>query len=311
MSLDFNNLLMLAPMAGFSDLPFRAVVKDFGADVTVSEMISSHALIYQNEKTLKMLSKSDNETPYSVQISGSKDDVLIKAVELINEMEGVDIIDFNCGCPAPKVTKNGNGSALLSDLPRLVSILQLIRDKSTKKHVSVKVRLGFDKKIPEDIAHALNDAPVSFVVVHARTKTDGYKKEKIDYEAIAKMKVISKHPIIANGEIDSFQKAHEIKQKTGANGLMIGRAAIGAPWIFWQIKNNKQEAPNLIKREIILRHFDLMSAHYGARGAIMFRKNLHSYAKGSSGASAYRQLVNETSDLAQMRDQIEEFFTNV
>lgn len=308
MKIDFENLLMLAPLAGYTDLPFRSVVKKFGVDITVSEMISSHALAYSSEKTRKMIQKSPLETPYSVQLAGSKEEILKKAVEILNEEKGIDIIDFNCGCPAPKVANHGNGSGLLKELPHLVKMLNIIRDNTHKPYTSVKVRLGFDKKIPLEIAHALSDAPVDFVVVHGRTRSDGYKKNKIDYESIAQMKKILKVPVIANGEITSVQKAKEVLSATGANGLMIGRAALSSPWIFWQIKNNTDELPPVIKKELVLEHFDAMVDFYGERGVVMFRKNLHAYAKGHSEASEFRTRVNSMTCVKEMRENINEFF---
>ncbi|MGX2970786.1 tRNA dihydrouridine synthase [Helicobacter sp. T3_23-1059] len=324
----FENLLFLAPLAGYTDLPFRKVVKRFGVDITVSEMISSHALAFSSAKTLKMISKSPNETPFSVQIAGSKPDIITKAIEVLNaqnqtHQNHIDILDFNCGCPAPKVANHGNGSGLLKDLDLLVKCLNLIKEKTNATYTSVKVRLGFDKKIPLEIANALNDANVDFVVAHARTKTDAYKKERIDYNALASMKQILSHPLIANGEIDSPSKAIEVLDFTGANGVMIGRAALKSPWIFWQIKQNlksstfsakssekyeNQELPKVIKREIVLEHFDSMIDFYGERGAIMFRKNLHAYAKGEEGASAFRNVVNNMTNPKSMREAIEEFF---
>lgn len=322
----FENLLFLAPLAGYTDLPFRKVVKRFGVDITVSEMISSHALAFSSAKTLKMISKSPNETPFSVQIAGSKPDIITKAIEVLNAQNNqnhIDILDFNCGCPAPKVANHGNGSGLLKDLDLLVKCLNLIKEKTNAPYTSVKVRLGFDKKIPIEIANALNDANVDFVVAHARTKADAYKKERVDYNALASMKQILSHPLIANGEIDSPNKAREVLDFTGANGVMIGRAALKSPWIFWQIKQNlksstfstkssanfaNQELPKVIKREIVLEHFDSMIDFYGERGAIMFRKNLHAYTKGEEGASAFRNVINCITNPKSMREAIEEFF---
>lgn len=304
----FDNLLMLAPLAGFTDLPFRSVVKKFGVDITVSEMISSHALVYQSKKTLKMLEKSPLETPYSIQLSGSKPSVLKDAVKILNDIEGIDIIDFNCGCPAPKVSHHGNGSGLLKDLPLMIECLQTIKATSNKAYTSVKVRLGFDSKIPLEIAQAINESGVDFCVVHGRTKTDGYKKERIDYESIKAMREIIKVPLIANGEIDSPKKAKEVLELTGANGVMIGRAALNAPWIFWQIKNNTEEIPTMLKKELVLEHFDLMNEFYGDYGCVMFRKNLHAYAKGHQGASEYRNEVNNMRDPKVMRESIIRFF---
>lgn len=308
MKIDFENLLMLAPLAGYTDLPFRSVVKKFGVDITVSEMISSHALAFSSEKTKKMIQKSPLENPYSVQLAGSKEEILKKAVEILNEEEGIDIIDFNCGCPAPKVANHGNGSGLLKELPHLVKMLNIIKDNTNKPYTSVKVRLGFDKKIPLEIAQALSDAPVDFVVVHGRTRSDGYKKDKIDYESIAQMKKILKVPVIANGEVTSVQKAKEVLNATGANGLMIGRAALSSPWIFWQIKNNTDELPPVIKKELVLEHFDRMVDFYGERGVVMFRKNLHAYAKGHSEASEFRTRVNSMTSITEMRESINDFF---
>lgn len=307
--LDFTSTkLFLAPLAGYTDLPFRSVVKRFGVDITVSEMISSHALAFSSAKTLKMLQKSPLETPYSVQIAGSKQEIIQKAIAVLNTQEGIDIVDFNCGCPAPKVANHGNGSGLLQDLPKLVELLKLIKEQSKTPYTSVKVRLGFDEKIPTEIAHALNDAPIDFVVVHGRTRKDGYKKEKIDYQAIAQMKKILRHPLIANGEIDSVAKAQSVLQETGANGVMIGRAALTSPWIFWQIRHNTTALPAMVKKDLVLEHFDAMVEFYGDMGVVMFRKNLHAYAKGHDGASAFRNVVNTITSPIEMRQSIEEFF---
>ena len=308
--IEFNNLLMLAPLAGYTDLPFRSVVKGFGVDITVSEMISSHALVYNNKRTLKMLEKSPKEQPYSVQISGSKQEVIKQAVEILNAQEGIDIIDLNCGCPAPKVANHGNGSGLLKDLNLLVKIANLIKENAKTPYTSLKVRLGFDKKIPHEIAQALKDVKSDFVVVHGRTRADGYKKEKIDYDAITHIKQNIPMPLIANGEIDSAKKAQEVLEHTGANGVMIGRAAITSPWIFWQIRNKTHEIPPIIKKELVLEHFNKMIEFYGERGAIMFRKNLHAYTKGHEGASEFRNLINTLSDVTQITQHIENFFSH-
>lgn len=308
--IDFQNLLMLAPLAGYTDLPFRSVVKGFGVDITVSEMISSHALVYNNTRTLKMIEKSQEEQPYSVQISGSKEAVIKQAVEILNTQEGIDIIDLNCGCPAPKVANHGNGSGLLKDLNLLVKIANLIKENAKTPYTSLKVRLGFDKKIPNELAQALKDVKSDFVVIHGRTRADGYKKERIDYDAIALIKAQVSLPVIANGEIDSASKAQEVLNHTGANGVMIGRAALSAPWIFWQIRNRTQEIPPIIKKELVLEHFQKMVEFYGQRGAIMFRKNLHAYAKGHEGASEFRNLINRLSDVELMKAHIGQFFSH-
>ncbi len=305
------NTLMLAPLAGYTDLPFREVVKKFGADITVSEMISVHALAFKNKKTLKMVEKSPIENPFALQIAGNEMGIITRAVESLNAFkENIQILDLNCGCPAPKVSNHGSGSSLLKDLNKLREILKLIRKVSEIPYLSVKVRLGFDTKIPLEIANALNDTPIDYVVVHGRTKADGYKKERIDYDSIALMKRILRVPLIANGEINSVQKSQEVLRYTGADGIMIGRAAVEKPWIFAQIKEGLQEESVHLRQRVSLEHFDRTIAFRGDYGAIMFRKNLHAYSKGLKGASEFRTLVNTITDSTQMRQAILEFFSS-
>lgn len=299
---------MLAPLAGYTDLPFRSMVKKFGVDITVSEMISSHALVFNNKKTFKMLEKAPEESPFSVQIAGSKPEILKQAVEILNTRSGIDIIDLNCGCPAPKVANHGNGSGLLKDLKLLVQSANLIKSLSTKPYTSLKLRLGFDKKIPLELAHALNDTNIDFVVVHGRTRADGYKKEKIDYDSIALIKSKIAIPLIANGEISDAKSAYDVLRLTGANGVMIGRAAIKSPWVFWQIKNNTNQIPQVLLQNLVLEHFDKMVEFYGERGVIMFRKNLHAYSKGKPNAHEFRNTINSMTNPSQARQEIEEFF---
>ncbi|TLD85400.1 tRNA-dihydrouridine synthase [Helicobacter sp. MIT 11-5569] len=301
---------MLAPLAGYSDLPLREVAKKFGADITVSEMISVHALAFKNKKTLKMVEKSPLETPFALQIAGNDFGIITRAVEYLNTLKSeIQILDLNCGCPAPKVSSHGSGSSLLKDLKKLVEILKLIREISEIPYLSVKVRLGFDKKIPLEIAQALKDAPIDYAVVHGRTKTDGYKKEKIDYHAIALMKKNLSIPLIANGEITSAKKTQEVIEFTGADGVMIGRAAVEKPWIFAQIKEGSVEESVELRKRVVLEHFDRTISFRGDYGATMFRKNLHAYSKGLKGASEFRSRVNAIAEPSLMREAILEFFT--
>jgi len=309
-TLDFSKTLYaLAPLAGFTDLPFRSVVKKFGVDLTVSEMISSNALVHKSKKTYRMLEKNPIENPYSIQIAGSDLDVIRQAVEIINERDDVDIIDLNCGCPAPKVVNNLQGSSLLTDLPQMAKVIETIKKYSNKEYTSVKFRLGFNDKNHEEIARICQESGADFIAVHGRTRAGRYKAP-VDYDAIAEVKHAVSIPVLANGDIDSPAKAKWVLEYTGANGLMIGRAAVGKPWIFKQIKEGMEEAsPELIK-EVVLEHFDQMIKHYDKYGAIVFRKNLHSYSKaGYQGASVFRNLVNRIEDPDEMRGVIDEFFS--
>ena len=236
-TLDFSTpIFALAPLAGFTDLPFRSVVKKFGADLTVSEMISSNALAFQNARTLKMLEKSPLESPYSIQIAGSDQKVIQKAVELINEQDGVDIIDLNCGCPAPKVVNNLQGSSLLTDLNKMGETIRTIKKYSNKEYTSVKIRLGFNEKNHIEIAKICEDNGADFIAVHGRTKAGRYKAP-VDYDAIKEIQEAISIPVIANGDITTPQKAKWVLEHTGVKGLMIGRGAVGKPWIFQIMKD--------------------------------------------------------------------------
>jgi len=307
-ALDFSKpLAVLAPLAGYTDLPFRSVVKKFGADLTISEMISSNALVYKSAKTLKMIEKSPTEEPYFVQIAGNSADLVKTAVEILNDVEGIDGIDLNCGCPAPKVFSHGSGSNLLGDLKKLEEILSTVKKHSKKQYTSAKVRIGVNEKIPVEIGKAVENCGVDFVSVHGRTRAGKYKSP-VDYDAIKQLKDAVKIPVIANGDIKDYQKAKDVLEYTKADGVMIGRGAIGKPWIFYQLKHETEDIPNDIKKEIILEHYDKMLEFYGEYGVIIFRKLLHAYSKGYTGANEFRDIVNKVSNKDVMRDLIDSFF---
>ncbi|MCK5294247.1 MAG: tRNA-dihydrouridine synthase [Arcobacteraceae bacterium] len=306
--LDFSTpLVVLAPLAGYTDLPFRSVVKNFGVDLTISEMISSNALAYSNPKTLKMVEKAPNEDPYIVQISGSKPEIIQLAVEKLNEIDGINGIDLNCGCPAPKVFSHGSGSNLLADLPRLQEILKTIKKYSNKQLTTVKIRIGVDEKIPYDIARAIEDVGVDMISVHGRTKQGKYKAP-VDYDAIKTVVDAVKIPVIANGDIKDYQKAKDVLEHTGAAGIMIGRGAIGKPWIFHQIANQSEDISDQLKHKIILEHYEGMLKHYGKHAVVMFRKHFHTYSKGYQRANEFRQKVNFITDEEIMRELLKNFF---
>jgi len=304
-----NPIYVLAPLAGYTDLPFRSVVKKFGADLTVSEMLSSNALVHGSKKTLHMIQKSPLEEPYSVQIAGAEVDVIRRAVEILKDEIGIDIIDLNCGCPVPKVVGHGSGSSLLLNLPLMGGIIRTIKDTSNKSMTSVKIRLGFEKKNHIEIAKMAEDSGADFIAVHGRTRA-GKFKAAVDYDAIREIKEALSIPVIANGDIDSFEKAKWVLEHTGADGIMIGRGAVGAPWIFHQLKNGSQEIDKNIKHEIIMEHFDKIVEFYGLQGIPMFRKHTHTYSKGYRGASVLRNDVNRITNPSEYRGLIDEFFKN-
>jgi len=309
-TLDFSNpLYALAPLAGFTDLPFRSVVKKFGVDLTISEMISSNALVHQSKKTHRMLEKSPHELPYAIQIAGSDLSVIQKAVEIINQRDEITTIDLNCGCPAPKVVNNLQGSSLLSDLPQMAKVIETIKKYSNKEYVSVKFRLGFNEKNHKEIAKVCEEAGADYIAVHGRTRAGRYKAA-VDYDALAEIKANISIPMFANGDIDSPQKAKWVLEHTKAEGIMIGRTAIGKPWIFKQIKEGMDIASASLIQKVVLEHYDQMIEHYDKYGAIIFRKNLHAYSKaGYAGANTFRNKVNMLEDPIEMRKVIEDFFS--
>lgn len=302
-------IYVLAPLAGYTDLPFRSVVKKFGADLTVSEMLSSNALAHGSEKTLQMIEKSPLEDPYSVQIAGADVEVVRQAVEILNQQSGIDIIDLNCGCPVPKVVGHGSGSSLLLNLPLMGEIIKTIKSNSNKSLTSVKIRLGFEEKNHIDIAKMVEDSGADFIAVHGRTRA-GKFKAAVDYDAIKEIKASVNIPVIANGDIDSYEKAKWVLEHTGADGVMIGRGAVGAPWIFHQLRTGSADIEQSLKHEIVIEHFDKMIEFYGAHGVAMFRKHTHTYSKGYKGASTLRNQVNSISDINEYREVIDEFFKN-
>ena len=308
-TIDFSkkDIVMLAPLAGYTDLPFRSVAKEFGADVTISEMISSNALKYHSKRTFKMIEKSPQESPYIVQIAGSDIEVIKEAVLILNDIEGIDGIDLNCGCPVPKIVSQNAGSSLLTDLPQMSRIIETIKKYSNKEYTSVKSRLGFNEKIAPEIALACESAGADYITFHGRTRAGKYKAP-IDYTPIKEAKMAVNIPVIANGDITSLEIAQDVREYTGCDGIMIGRGAVGNPWIFYQLKHNLKYIQKEKIQEIVLRHYDLMVEFYGDKGVSIFRKHLHTYSKGFPSAADFRDKINRIDDKVLLREKISQFF---
>lgn len=299
-------IIALAPLAGFTDLPFRKVVKKYEADWTISEMINANALAFKNEKTFKMIEKNENETPYSVQIAAHNSEVAKKAVEILNQFDFIDGIDLNVGCPVKKAIKSGYGGNLLNEPDNLSEIIKTIAKTHNKKFFSIKMRIGFDEINGVDRAKLIEDSGAEILTVHGRTVKQMYKGSS-NYDEIAKIKEALSIPVLANGDIDSYQKAREVLDYTKCDGVMIGRGAIGHPWIFKEIKENRS-ITNEEKKEVIIEHFKAMVEWYGDYGIILFRKHLHTYSKGYKGASEFRVKVNKIEKIDDMLDIINQFF---
>lgn len=304
--IDFSNKpIFLAPLAGLTDLPFRTLAKKCGCDVSISEMLSANALAFGSDKTIKMALPAANEKPYIIQIESSLPQNIKKAVEIINTLEGVDGIDLNCGCPVPKVYKQGAGSALLENPHLLCNIIETIKKNNTKQYTSVKLRLGINSVIIDKFIKDIESAGADFVVIHARTRAGGFSA-KPDYESIWRIKSLVKIPVIANGSIDE-NTANDVLEKTGADGVMIGRGAIGKPWIFSLLKGGQEPSANE-KKELIKEHFALALKHYENHAVAMMRKHLHEYSKGLSGAPEFRTKINYEQNPDEILRLIDEFF---
>ncbi|WP_024787335.1 MULTISPECIES: tRNA dihydrouridine synthase [unclassified Lebetimonas] len=297
----------LAPLAGYTDLPFRSVVKKFGCDLTFSEMINVNAFVYNNEKTKKMMQKSPIETPYFVQIAANNTENARKAVEIINEIDEIDGIDINLGCPVKKARRSGFGGILLKDENKefLKEIIKVIVNTS-KKPVSAKIRLGFERSVAVERAKMLEDLGIKFLTLHGRSITQMYKG-KSNYEEIKKVVKAVNIPVIANGDITDFKKAKYVLEYTGAKGVSIGRGAIGKPWIFLEMKQSGNITPKQ-KKEVIIEHLKQMHNFYRDYGVILFRKHAHGYSKGIEKASEFRSKINSVTDFNEAMKLIEEYF---
>ena len=268
-----KNNLILAPMAGISDVGFRAVCIMCGADYGVCEMVSAKALIHNSKKTIDLLTTSKYDKIKVAQIFGNEPDVMAKAVQH-PALAKFDIIDINMGCPAPKIVKNGEGSALLKNLPLASKIISECRHKVQNKSLSVKVRLGFDENNIVEIVKMCEDSGADFVTVHGRTAKQMYSG-RANLDAIALAKASVKIPVFGNGDVTDAQTCADMLS-TGVDGVMIGRGAIGSPWIFSQLKNRSGD---IDKIQAISKHVEILRQIYPERLLVlMLRKHFLAYA---------------------------------
>ena len=302
-----ENNLILAPMAGVSDLSFRLLCKEQGAGLVCMEMVSAKAIYCRNKNTEKLMETSSAEHPVSLQLFGSDPDIIALIAEQIQDRP-FDILDFNMGCPVPKVVNNGEGSALMKD-PKLVrEILQKLV-KASRKPVTVKIRKGFDDEHVNavEIAKIAEDCGVAAVAVHGRTRQQ-YYSGKADWEIIKQVKEAVAIPVIGNGDLGSAEDVIKMEEETGCDGFMIGRAVRGNPWIFAQILHKLETGEDLPKPPaevviaMILRHADLLIANKGEYiGVREMRKHAAWYTAGLRNASRIRGKINEV----QTKDDLE------
>ena len=306
-----KNNVLLAPMSGVSDAPFREVVKKFEPGLVFSEMIASRALIEQNKKTLQMAKKNRNEI-LAIQIAGCDPDVMFDAAKICEDI-GADIVDINMGCPVKKVVNGYAGSALMKDEDLAVKILRSVF-RATKIPITLKMRTGWDdssRNAPK-LAKIAEDIGISMITIHGRTRCQMYKG-KSDWAFIKKVKDSVNIPVIANGDVENFEDVNNILKVSNADGLMIGRGSYGKPWIFSEIssrfKNKKFDLSLESKKLIILEHFNLSLEHYGINiGIKNFRKHLGWYSKSLKNSNSFREKINNTLDYKIIEKLTDEFF---
>ncbi len=309
--------IILAPMAGVTDRPFRQLCKNLGAGLAVSEMVGANSLLHGSEKTKRRANHEGETRPCSVQIVGADPKMMAEAAAF-NEAHGAEIIDINMGCPAKKVCNTLSGSALLKDEPLVGRILKAVVG-AVKIPVTLKIRTGWDPKNRNgvNVAKMAEDCGIQALAIHGRTRSCMFKGEA-EYQTIADIKQAVSIPIIANGDITSPEKALEVLQKTQADAIMIGRAAQGKPWIFNEIihfiKEGTISAPPTLMfiQDLMINHLKNLYAFYGeTRGVLVARKHISWYSKGQPHAGAFRQYFNELTEAQAQLDAVEAFFTQV
>ncbi|MCH5340314.1 MAG: tRNA dihydrouridine synthase DusB [Acetatifactor sp.] len=309
-----DNNVILAPMAGVTDLPFRLLCREQGVGLVCMEMVSAKAIFYNNRNTEELLEIHPDERPASLQLFGSDPRIVADMAKRIEERPFA-ILDFNMGCPVPKVVNNGEGSALMRE-PRLVEELLTELVKAVKKPVTVKIRKGFDEEHCNavEIARIAEACGVAAVAVHGRTRAQ-YYSGKADWDCIRQIKEAVKIPVIGNGDVDSPQAAKALLDQTGCDGVMIGRAAQGNPWIFREVVSYLEngiipDRPNPAqKREMILRHARLQLETKGEYTAVReMRKHLAWYTVGMPHSARFRQTINAMETMEELLEGVETIF---
>jgi tRNA-dihydrouridine synthase B len=309
--------VILAPMSGVTDMPFRRLVKKGGAGLVVSEMIASAAMVRENRKTLLMAKSSPEEFPMSVQLAGCEPEVMAEAAKL-NEDRGAALIDINFGCPVKKVVNGHAGSSLMRDEVHAAKILEATV-KAVKLPVTLKMRTGWDEnnRNAPNLARIAESCGIKMLTVHGRTRCQFYDGHA-DWQFVANVKAATRLPVIVNGDIDSLDAVDQALAESGADGVMIGRGAYGRPWFLNQVihylrTGERTADPTLaVQYAIVRQHFDAMLSHYGEdTGVRMARKHLSWYSKGLPASADFRATVNREADANKVRTMLAAFFLPV
>lgn len=302
-NIEVKSNVFLGPMAGFTDLPLRKIAKEFGAGLTYTEMVSAKALYYGDKKTKRLLVPEDGHC--AVQIFGREPNIM-SVVSKQLENEGVPLIDINMGCPAPKIVKNGEGSALLKEKELAARIVSEIKN-AVNIPVTVKVRRGWTD-CPDavfELAQMLDDVGVDAICVHGRTR-EQYYSGKADWNVIKQVKSIVKCPVIGNGDVTSFDDCNRMIEQTGCDAVMIARAACSRPWIFEECINGETKNLSVEDRlKLILKHYELSVDFYGEQLAVpQMRKQFHCYIRGLPRAAKLKDDINKINSYEQVKQLI-------
>lgn len=315
-NVELDNNVFLAPMAGITDRPFRIICKEFGPGLVFTEMVSSKGLYYKDSKTDLLLNMEDEKRPVAVQIFGNDVEAMKYAAEYVSEF--ADIVDINMGCPAPKVVKNGDGSKLLLNLDLVEEIVREVV-KYSKVPVTVKIRKGWDANniVAVEAAKRIEKAGASAITIHGRTRDEFYSGNA-DWDIIKQVKQSVSIPVIGNGDIKSKEDAIRMFEQTGVDGIMIGRAALGNPWIFREViaglgeDSEIKNVSNEEKLNIILKHIDLEVQEKGEITAVKeMRKHISWYIKNCKEASKFRDIVNKIENRQELEASLKEYFKSL
>ena len=310
-NLELKNKVFLSPMAGVTDLPFRLICKEQGCGLLYTEMINGKALCYDDENTKKMLKIEEEEHPVAVQIFGSEPEFMGRAAEIMNDYSN-EILDINMGCPAPKVVKNGDGSALMKN-PKLAEEALRAVVKNSKKPVTLKIRKGWDDNSVNavEIAKIAEDCGISALAIHGRTREQFYTG-KADWDIIAEIKKNLSIPVIGNGDVFTIEDSINMLDKTGCDAIMIGRGAQGNPWIFKRINhymNTGEILPEPTLNEKIstaIKHLKLAVEEHGEYVAVReMRKHIAWYLKGLRNSAKLRDEINKIEDYQEVVSKLE------